>query len=426
MFLVLALGAFTLLDRDDLRPGRLMAAGLLLVLAAFSKQVGVFFVGAACVYLIFRERRTGLIFSAACAVAGIAAALFYQWKTGGQFFFYTIDVGASHEMQPSKLFDAGTIAMKAGPLILGLVLAALVSKSQPEKPPRGLLWILFAAACVPAAMLPWAKVGRFDNDFIPLFVALCVLAARMERAWLRPFMLAQCALLLYNPFAQIPSPAARDAGDKFIALLADDAGTTYVMDHPYYSWLAGKPMYPKGMFVAEAQKAGRSAPPAFARLADDAAFDRIITDLQPPFDAFSSRLMRRYRVEGVVGGAQAADGGAADASAVCDVPRSGHLRERSVFGHSRAMDAARRAACFGRPAARVPVDLVRDRRRRRTARDDHARRRQRRRPTHGRRAGSRFSPDAMVDGKKCGDKPCRVVIENIGNAVREFQLRAEG
>ena len=286
VFLALCLGGFFLLDRGDFSPGRIAGAASLLVLAVFTKQVGVFYLAGAGLFLLWKDFRKGFLFCALSGLAILAIGLAFHLRTGGNFTFFTLAVGPAHEFYLSRFGNPLPWLSRVWPLALGLVVVAFLERGKSAGQADRRLWVLFLLASIPAALLPWAKAGNYLNDFIPLFLSLAILVALFEVDWILPFVLLQLGLLVYNPLAQVPAASMRNAGESFIASLREDTGKTYVLDHPYYSWLAGKPTYPKGMIVAETQKAGRPPPGELVRLIDEVFFDRVVVDLLPPFDFF--------------------------------------------------------------------------------------------------------------------------------------------
>jgi hypothetical protein len=296
VFFALALGAFALLDTPGPSIRRLIAAGALLFLATFTKQLGVFYIAAAAGFLFIQNRRVGLVFGALTTMAVLLGAAIYHVATDGQFTFYTLTVGSSHALHWDRLVNPLPWLRSCWPLIIAAAMA-IAFKGRAHIRDH-LLWYLFLAASIPTALLPWAKVGNFDNDFIPLFLSLAVIFALFENHWAHLVALLQLALLVYNPAGQMPTRQHYDKGAKFISGLREETRPTYVLDHPYYSWLAGKPAYPKGMYIAEAQKAGRLPSDRIVEMVDKKEFARILVDLTPPFDLFSSRIMAQYKLEG--------------------------------------------------------------------------------------------------------------------------------
>ncbi|MBZ0274277.1 glycosyltransferase family 39 protein [bacterium] len=305
VFLLLSLAAFVLIDRREPRIAHLAGAGAMLAAAVYTKQVAVFYAGAAVVALIWNDRKRGLVFAGVLAAVGLAIAAAYEVASDGQFSFYVMKVGASHQLYPARLLNPWPVLRACGPLVLAVALIAFFrarqkpSNGESRESSRGApIWVLFLAASIPCAMLPWAKAGNYLNDFIPIFLALAILVARADHDIARLLLPVQFALCVFNPFAQIPDAKTIDEGNKFIASLAAEKGETLVLDHPYYAWLAGKPLHPKGMFIAETQKAGQAPPAALRRAIDERHFSRVLVDVRPPFDVFSSEIMGRYRTEG--------------------------------------------------------------------------------------------------------------------------------
>ncbi len=294
-FYALSLGAFVLLDKDELSIGRLATAVILFVLAMFTKQVGVFYVAAACLYLLRNSFKQSFLFGASCAAATAIIGLIYNTETGGEFLFFTMKVGSAHVIYPWRLLNPWPWLKFAIPLVVALTIAAATGKKPFRKNRQWHLWLLYFAACLPAGMLPWAKFGGYLNDFIPMFLALCILIGLCDRPMIRLAIIGQAALLFYNPAIFIPPEQVTKAGEKFIERLAASDGQSYVEDHPYYSWLARKPVYPKALYVAETEMAGRPASKELTSMIQNQAFDKIFSDGRRSMSAFDRLIQSRYK-----------------------------------------------------------------------------------------------------------------------------------
>ncbi|MCP4696284.1 MAG: hypothetical protein GY862_05490, partial [Gammaproteobacteria bacterium] len=174
LFMLFALGAFYVLSGKEINIPRMVIAGALLVAATYTKQLGIFFAGTATLYLMTRDFKRGFLFGAATLTAILLIGFARHVKTDGQFTFYTITVGSSHEVHFERLLDPRSWLNNSWPLVLA-ALAVPLLKCENVNSFRP--WLFFLLACVPAALLPWIKTGNYFNNFIPLFSGLCLLAA---------------------------------------------------------------------------------------------------------------------------------------------------------------------------------------------------------------------------------------------------------
>jgi hypothetical protein len=83
-------------------------------------------------------------------------------------------------------------------------------------------------------------------------------AAWLIAAVLAGLVVAQVAMLRYNPAALVPSAADAAAGRQFVALVASRPGEVLVYDHPWYETMAGKPSFAQGEAVHDVLRAGPS------------------------------------------------------------------------------------------------------------------------------------------------------------------------
>lgn len=300
LFLACVAGAFVIIARD-VTTRRLASAAALLVAAIFTKQVAVFFAATACLAVFLRAPRRGVALGAAIGAATLAIGAWLNAASGGQFVFFTLVAPRSHPVHLERLLEPWGLARAVGCLALACVAAAVAGRRRDDSvdAPRGarFTWALFLLAALPASLLPWIKQGHYLNNFIPIALALALLAASLRPSVLAALLLAaQMIATWQSPAGQIPGAEHRARGDAFIERLRAEPGDVYVMDHPYYAWLAGREVLAKGMFIAEAEKAGRMPPRALAGRIDAREFSKILVDVEPPFDPFSSRILRRYRV----------------------------------------------------------------------------------------------------------------------------------
>ncbi|MCC6157270.1 MAG: DUF2029 domain-containing protein [Deltaproteobacteria bacterium] len=304
LFLAFVAGAFVLIDRD-VTTRRLVLAAALLVAAIFTKQVAVFFAATACLAVFLRAPRRGVALGAGIGAATLVIGAWLNAASDGQFVFFTLVAPRSHPVHLERLLEPWGLARAVGCLALACVAATVANRGRGDSAdaPCGarFTWALFLLAALPASLLPWIKQGHYLNNFIPIALALVLTAASMRPTMLAAALLAaQMVVTWQSPTGQIPSAERRARGDAFIERLRAEPGDLYVMDHPYYAWLAGREVLAKGMFIAEAEKAGRMPPRALARRIDANAFAKILVDVEPPFDPFSSRILRRYRVAGPI------------------------------------------------------------------------------------------------------------------------------
>ncbi|MDQ2806920.1 MAG: glycosyltransferase family 39 protein, partial [Chloroflexota bacterium] len=135
----LGLGGLLWLLRAAAGQGRIWGALPLFWAAFYSKQTAIAAAVAACVWLILRDWRRGVIFSAIYAAGAVAGTLLLNWWTEGGYFYHEITVHALPWF-PAAYWDAfrnwaGTYWPLLLPGLLGLGLALWRGDPSPPPPP---------------------------------------------------------------------------------------------------------------------------------------------------------------------------------------------------------------------------------------------------------------------------------------------------
>jgi MFS family permease len=258
LMLALALGALYVLRFTEGTAGAVVSA-LMLVAAFFTKQHAVWFGLLTAVHVWFNERRRLVAFVVPW-VLGCAGgyALLAVWL-GPWFTFYTWNLPAhwSH-VAPIRIehyLGAGLLGMLGG-----LTVPALLSLMLPEAPWRGKsgLWMWLGLAGVGTGLLATLDPSAWKHVFIPSMVAMSVLGPLSIWRLMSAFgaaspvvreraMTAACALLavqfiplIYNVHVERPHPHAARAHDALVDYIRGIPGHVIVVEHGYYTTLAGK------------------------------------------------------------------------------------------------------------------------------------------------------------------------------------------
>jgi len=246
------------------------AAGLLLALAALTKQSAVLAALPVLGYLVVTRRKVGLVAMAGFVLPLALAVAALDLMSSGWFHFAVVNVFLGHPVDGHALLgfftrDLGRHAGVAIVTVVGTLVYARCSRAPRlgPGPPVG-YYAAAAAGLVGTAFVSRAHSGGYTDVLIPAYAALAVLfglaVARLadltpRPAWGRIVVagacLSQLALLAYVPSDQVPSAADRATGGRFLTALRAVPGDVYVVAHPGYAVAVGKPAHAQAAAITD-------------------------------------------------------------------------------------------------------------------------------------------------------------------------------
>jgi len=239
-----------------------VGAGALLSAAFLTKQSALVIVAPLLVYLALADLRRTSWFAGTVALGMGGGSFLLDRVSGGWFHYYCFYLPSRHPR-----LDGGLTAFFTADLLPALPLATVLAAFYVATRLRGpgqrarFFFPLMAAGMVVSSWSVRNMVGAEVNNLLPAFAAVAMLAALglhelRSRAlaveatsWRRGAraaevaLLAQFALLAYDPRAHIPAPADGAAGKKLVARLQAIPGEIFVPHHGYLARLAGKRGY---------------------------------------------------------------------------------------------------------------------------------------------------------------------------------------
>ena len=248
-----------------------LAVGVLLTLAAATKQNALFVAAPLLLGLLLTRRRVGIAATAthvSLLVGGVALA---QAWTDGWFGDYVIGLLPGHPIVAHQVVTFWLVDLGAllAPTMLLLVVAArrqgvgrtaismVRSREWAPEHPDAVLVGLAVVGLLGAGWVGRLHSGGAVNVLMPAYSACALLAGlaiaalsrsaptpRQDRTARRVVLLACTAQVAVSvPFlgAALPSAADRAAGEEVIAAIARLPGRVLLLDHPHYLTLAGKP-----------------------------------------------------------------------------------------------------------------------------------------------------------------------------------------
>jgi hypothetical protein len=229
-----------------------VVTGTLLSLAFLTKQLAVVAVPAVLPWAIHAGRRHVVALLTTIAIGMGASTFVLDRLADGWYRVYVFDLLAGHH----KRYEIWTSFLThdlARPLALALVLGGVACWSS-----RASVSVRWFVVPVVVALIAMAFVGRvdaggYDNVLLPAFGAAAILFGLAVAAisrwqppvhWWRSAALAACvaqlAVVIYNPVAQIPTATDHRAGAHLLEELRALPGAVYLPDHGWYMTMVGK------------------------------------------------------------------------------------------------------------------------------------------------------------------------------------------
>jgi hypothetical protein len=150
-------------------PRRIAALAFTIGAVVYTRLPAVFFPVWVTIFVFARHRRTGVLLAiSAAAVCGLTLVAL-QYASHGWYWMYTITLLQDQALIPTRFLLGLQILIKFAPFLWALpplVIALAVARRLSAET---VLWFGMLVVSIPAALLPFAKVGGFGNDFMPMF-----------------------------------------------------------------------------------------------------------------------------------------------------------------------------------------------------------------------------------------------------------------
>ena len=286
------------------------AAGLLLALAALTKQSALLAGVPVAAVLLLRDRRQGLAFLAGALIPAGAVSLVLQAASSGWYGRTVAGVVAGHGVDPTWWTGFWTHDL-APHLLPAAALVALVLWWRPAG--RWHVEIAGAAGMVGASYVSRLHSASSENVLIPVLAAVALTAGlvltRLTQLPWRPawqqvlvggLCLAQFGYLAYDPGQQLPPRSQTATAGRLQAVLRGLPGEVLVVSHPWETTLAGKGDHAHAGAISDVVRSHDAGPRAVVEGSLAAAlqaqrFSVLAFDNDQDYAGFPADLQRWYR-----------------------------------------------------------------------------------------------------------------------------------
>jgi hypothetical protein len=226
---------------------RTLATAAVLTAAVYTKQTAVFFVGWVCLFAVVREPKIGFLLGVATFVMCALVLVGLQWSTDGNYWFWTFTDLKGQEVQDAGLVDGLRQTFNFAPFAALIPVGTLLLAIRGRLSARSILWVGTLLTAVPASLLPYAKVGGFLNNLMPMVMLVgpvtVLLAVDLAKRGGALGGLARWSAILGLGFfvtsrpldsnAFVPDKTARRAAAELNALVASLKGGVVVPELAY-------------------------------------------------------------------------------------------------------------------------------------------------------------------------------------------------
>ena len=302
-----------------------MLSGLLAALAYLTKQTALIACVPILVYLFWCNWKYALTCLGVAALTIAVITLVLNHASAGWYSYYVFGLLS----QQTEWLPQEFITFWKDDLLVHLPLATLFAIffliGRPKQERNTLyLWLSILTGALAGSFLTRVKIGGYDNVLFPLYAVLSILfglglagllkgiqqlqadtRGRLE-VLVHSACLIQLVILLYNPFAQIPTKTDLQAGNSLVKMLSEVKGTVFLPDHSYLPVLAGKDAYANNSAIwdvlrGDQQTEGKAILAAnISNAIRQQSFDEIIIDSDLDLDWCCSGIDQTYTRVGEV------------------------------------------------------------------------------------------------------------------------------
>jgi len=274
------------------------------VLSVYTKQIQIFAPLSACIFLILRNRKTGIRFSLWLIGSGFAVFLFLTAFTRGQFFLHTVLYNANifSWWQVKRwllhIFRFYMFSMTTILLILTTYIYDWFSSGKKWKKKKPGLFTIYLILCA-LSVLTIGKIGSASNYLLEFHIACGIfiglgivrifrISGRSSSKYFRYVLIGIIAILLnlhayrvfrlQRIFFSRPNPdnASRAKGDMMLDIISDYQDPV-LCEQPIFQLLSGKDVLFQPFIMSQLEKEGKWLQDAFVKDIRNKKFTLIVT-----------------------------------------------------------------------------------------------------------------------------------------------------
>jgi hypothetical protein len=151
-----------------LRPRRIALLAVVITTLVYTRLPAVFFPVVIVLYAYFRHPRSGVMLALTSIAGGGLVLVALQATSRGWYWMLTVSLLQGQAITGPRFLLGLQIVGKFAPFVVGLPVLAAVLAAARRLSSSSMLWLGMLLASVPASLLPFAKVGGFANDFMPV------------------------------------------------------------------------------------------------------------------------------------------------------------------------------------------------------------------------------------------------------------------
>lgn len=229
---------------------RIAVVALAITGVVYTRLPYVFFPAWVVAFVLARHRRTGveLAITAAAFCGVVLVGLLFTSK--GWYWLYTVSLVQEHRVVSERFLRALEAVIRFAPFLAAIPPSMIALAVSRRLSAGAVLWAGMLFAALPAGLLPFAKVGGFANDFLPIafligpataFVASDVIVALRRRPTLSLVVPAALfgagalflAIRSYDHRRYIPTPDHFRRAARLNAKVASLKGGVLSPRHPF-------------------------------------------------------------------------------------------------------------------------------------------------------------------------------------------------
>jgi hypothetical protein len=242
--------------------GYSVLTGILAAMAYLTKQTALIACLPVLAYLFWCNWKYALSSLAVATLTIGITTLVLNHTSAGWYTYYVFELLS----QQTEWLPQEFVSFWKDDLLIHLPIAILFALfflvGRPKQNRLSLIqWLSILVGALAGTFLTRVKIGGYDNVLLPTYAVLSILFGLGLSGLLKTIKqlhddyrgrvevlvhiacLIQLVILFYNPFAQIPTKADLEAGNKLVKLLSDVKGEVFLPDHSYLPTLAGKRTY---------------------------------------------------------------------------------------------------------------------------------------------------------------------------------------